>query len=98
HCRSSALLLVGVGCAFAYHLVESHATESPHDSGADNPREENRAHRRTRRTKCYPLKHSQKPEVRQSHEWNEQIVQHYAVAQVVRCGTRRSSCTPRDAL
>src|SRR5437867_2021788 len=98
HRRSSSLLLMCVGRSFANNLVQPHTPQPPHDSWADNPGKENRAYRRACGAKSYPLKQSQKPEVRQSYEWNEQIVQHYAVAQVVRCGTRRSSCTLRDAL
>jgi hypothetical protein len=62
---------VSVGRSFAYHLVEAHAAQPAHYSGADDPGEKNRAHRRARRAKGYPLEQSQKPEVRQSYERNE---------------------------
>ena len=97
HRRSSSLLLMRVGSSFPDNLVQAHAAQTSHDAGADYPGEEDCADRRARGAEGYPLKQSQKPEVGQSYEWNEQIIEHYAVAQVVRCGTRRSSCTPRDA-
>jgi len=80
-----------VGSAFADYLVQTHPAQTSHDARSNYPREQYRADRRARGAEGYPLKQSQKPEVGQSYEWNEQIVQHYAVAQVVRCGTRRSS-------
>ena len=97
HRRSSSLLLMRVGRAFANYLVQAHATQPSHDARSNYPRQQNGADGCARSAEGYPLKQSQKPEVRQSYEGYEQIIEHYAVAQVVRCGTRRSSCTPRDA-
>src|SRR6185436_18658685 len=98
HRRSPSLLLMRVRRSFPDHLMQAHAAKASHDAGADDPRQQNCADSSAGGAEGYPLKQSQKPEVRQSYEWNEQIVEHYAVAQVVRCGTRRSSCTPREAL
>src|ERR1700682_2470685 len=86
-----------VRSSLADHLMEAHAAQATHYPGADDEGQQERRHCRSRSAERYPLEQSQKPEVRQSNERDEQIVQHYAVAQVVRCGTRRSSCTPRDA-
>jgi hypothetical protein len=50
--------------------VQTHPTQAAHDSGTDDPREQDGAHRRAGGAKGYPLKQSQKPEVRQSYEWD----------------------------
>jgi hypothetical protein len=71
--------------------MQAHSAQAPHYSGADNECQKERGYGGAGGAKGYPLEQSQKPEMRQSYERNEQIIQHYAVAQVVRCGTRRSS-------
>jgi len=55
---------------FSDYLVKTHATQAAHDSGSDDPGEEDRADCRAGGAKSYPLEQSQKPEVRQSYEWD----------------------------
>jgi hypothetical protein len=56
--------------AFSDDLVKTHAAEAAHDSRSDDPGEQDCADCRAGGAKSYPLEQSQKPEVRQSYEWD----------------------------